>query len=367
MIKVLTNTNIFINNGKISDHGDKIHIPKGYFAIPGFIDIHIHGSHGADAMDASFETLDTIVKTLSKEGVTSFLPTTMTQKISNINKSLNNISNYIDNNNNIIGQPEILGIHLEGPFISPKFKGAQPENFILKPTVDSFKIFENESNKKIKKVTYAPELDDNFEFTKYLSENNIIPSVGHSSATFEDVEKAISFGLNSVTHFHNGQSPHHHRSPGVVTAGFTFDELNTEIIVDGVHLHPNTVKSIIKIKGPNTGTLITDAMRAKGLPDGPSELGGQKVIKCGNQVRLETGSLAGSVNTMINNVHNVMEFSGCSLEDAVTMASTNPAKQLGLLTRKGSLDIGKDADIVILDNQYNIIKTICRGKVSFEK
>lgn len=366
MIKVLTNTSIFINNGKISDHGYEIKIPKGYFAVPGFIDIHIHGSHGADAMDASFKTLDKIVKTLAKEGVTSFLPTTMTQEISNINKSLNNISNYI-NNYNIIGQPEILGIHLEGPFINPKFKGAQPEEFILKPSINSFKIFQNESDNKIKKVTYAPELDDNFKLTKYLYENNIIPSVGHSSATFEDVEKAISFGLSSVTHFHNGQSPHHHRSPGIVTAGFAFDELNTEIIADGVHLHPNTVKSIIKIKGPNNVTLITDAMRAKGLPDGPSELGGQKVIKCGNEARLETGSLAGSVNTMINSIKNVIKFSGCSLEDAITMASTNPSKQLGLITKKGSLDIGKDADIVILDSEYNIIKTFCRGKISFEK
>ncbi|MGL5692777.1 MAG: N-acetylglucosamine-6-phosphate deacetylase, partial [Peptostreptococcaceae bacterium] len=220
---------------------------------------------------------------------------------------------------------------------------------------------------KIKKVTYAPELDDNFEFTKYLCENNIIPSAGHSSATFEDIEKAVSYGLSSITHFHNGQSPHHHRTPGVVTAGFTFDELKTEVIVDGVHLHPDTVKSVVKIKGINNVTLITDSMEAKGLEDGDYELGGQKVIKVKNEVRLESGSLAGSVNTMIDSIKNVMSFAKCSLEDAVTMASTNPAKELGLLTTKGSLDIGKDADIVILNNDYNVVKTICRGKVAFEK
>lgn len=365
MIKVLTNTSLFIKDGKISTHGEEIIIQKGYFAVPGFIDTHIHGSHGADAMDASFETLDTIVKTLAKEGVTSLLPTTMTQEIPNINKALNNISDYMSNNN-LIGQPEILGIHLEGPFLNCHHKGAQPENYILKPTVESFKIFEKESNYNIKKVTYAPELDDNFEFTNYLYNNNVIPSVGHSSATFEEVEKAVSFGLSSVTHFHNGQSPHHHRTPGVVTAGFTLDELNTEIIVDGVHLHPNTVKSVVKIKGPNNITLITDAIEAKGLGDGNYELGGQKVIKIGNEVRLESGSLAGSVNTMINSIKNIMLFSGCSLEDAVTMASTTPARELGILNKKGSLDIGKDADIVILDNEYNVVKTICRGKVAFE-
>ena len=365
MRKVLTNTSLFVKDGKISNSGEEINIPKGYFAVPGFIDTHIHGSHGADAMDGTFETLDHIVKTLAKEGVTSFLPTTMTQEISNINRALNNISDYMSNNN-IAGQPEILGIHLEGPFINCHHKGAQPEKFILDPTVESFKIFEKEANNNIRKVTYAPELDKNFEFTKYLSENNIIPSVGHSSASFENIEDAISFGLSSVTHFHNGQSPHHHRTPGVVTAGFTFDELNTEIIVDGIHLHPNTVKSVVKIKSPNNVTLITDAMEAKGLEDGEYKLGGQKVIKVKNEVRLESGSLAGSVNTMINSVKNVMEFSGCSLEDAITMACVNPAKELGILTRKGSLDIGKDADIVILDNEYNVVKTICRGKVAFE-
>jgi len=366
MIKVLTDTSIFIKDGKISNSGEELIIPKGYYAVPGFIDVHIHGSHGADAMDGSFETIETIVNTLAKDGVTSFLPTTMTQSTKNINNALNNISKYMENHNTS-GKPEILGIHLEGPFINCNHKGAQPDNFILKPEVNSFESFNKQANYKIKKVTYAPELDNNFEFTKYLFKNNVIPSVGHSSATFEDVSNAISFGLSSVTHFHNGQSPHHHRTPGVVTAGFTFDELNTEIIVDGIHLHPDTVKSIIKIKGPNNVTLITDAMRAKGLEDGDYELGGQKVIKVKNEVRLESGSLAGSVNTMINSVINVMKFSGCSLEDAITMASTNPAKSLGLLDRKGSLDIGKDADIVILDSEYNIVKTICRGKVAFKK
>ena len=365
MLKVLTNTSIFISNGKISDSGEELIIPKGYYAVPGFIDVHIHGSNGSDAMDGTFETLDIIVKSLAKEGVTSFLPTTMTQDPDNINKALINISNYMENNN-IQGQPEILGVHLEGPFINCHHKGAQPDKFIISPEVESFKSFNTKSNNNIKKVTYAPELDANFEFTKYLAENNIVPSVGHSSATFDEVSNAISFGLSSVTHFHNGQSPHHHRTPGVVTAGFTFDELNTEIIVDGVHLHPNTVKSIIKIKGANNVTLITDAMRAKGLEDGDYELGGQKVIKVKNEVRLESGSLAGSVNTMIDSIKNVMKFSGCSLEDGVTMASTNPAKSLGLLCKKGSLDIGKDADIVILDNNYNVVKTICRGKVAFE-
>ena len=366
MIKVLTNTSIFIKDGKISDVGEEVIIPKGHFAVPGFIDTHIHGSHGTDAMDGTFESLDNIVKTLAKEGVTSFLPTTMTQEIDNINKALNNIANYIEKHNNI-GQPEILGIHLEGPFINCHHKGAQPEKYILKPTVESFKKFEEESRGNIRKVTYAPELDNNFEFTKYLCEKNIIPSVGHSSATFEEVENAVAFGLCSVTHFHNGQSPHHHRTPGVVTAGFTLDELNTEIIVDGIHLHPNTVKSVVKIKTPNKVTLITDAMEAKGLEDGNYQLGGQKVIKIKNEVRLESGSLAGSVNTMENSIKNVMLFSGCSLEDAVTMSSTNPAKDLGILSRKGSLDIGKDADIVILDNEYNVVKTICRGQVAFEK
>ncbi len=366
MIKVLTDTTIYIMDGKIAADGEALVIEKGFYAVPGFIDEHTHGGYGFDVMNATYEGLCDLTIKLPGEGVTSFLPTTMTATLEVTKAAINNtikVKSY--NESNGIGGAEIIGIHLEGPFINKKYKGAQPEDYILTPEVQTMNSLVEASHNNVKKVTYAPELDKNFEFIKYLTENNIIPSVGHSDGTFSQIEAAVEKGLSSVTHFHNGQSPHHHKTPGVVTAGFTFEELSVEIICDGTHLHKDTVKAVYKIKGRDKIILITDSMEAKGLKDGEYELGGQKVIKTGSEVRLEDKTLAGSCLTMIEAVKNIIKFTGCTLEDAVTMASTNPARNLNILHKKGSLDIGKDCDLVILDSNYNIIKTICKGKVVF--
>jgi len=367
MIKVLTDTTIYIKDGKIADRGESLVIEKGCYAVPGFIDEHTHGGYGIDVMDTDYEGLRNLTNKLPGEGVTAFLPTTMTASLKKIREAIDNtlkVKNHNDNNE-VVGA-EIIGLHLEGPFINKKYKGAQAEDYILTPDSEIMKELIKHSHNKIKKVTYAPELDNEFEFIKCLTNNNIIPSVGHSDGTFSQIEIAVEKGLSSVTHFHNGQSPHHHREPGVVTAGFTFDELGVEIICDGIHLHKDTIKAVYKIKGREKIILITDSMEAKGLKDGEYKLGGQKVIKVGNEARLEDTTLAGSCLTMIDAVKNIIKFTGCTLEDAVTMASTNPARNLNILHRKGSLDKGKDCDIVILDNKYNIIKTLCKGKVVFE-
>ncbi|MEG2288839.1 MAG: N-acetylglucosamine-6-phosphate deacetylase [Clostridium sp.] len=363
MIKVLSNTTIYIKDGKIAEVGKPLVIEQGYYAVPGFIDEHTHGGYGVDFMNCNYESIESFVRKLPEEGVTAFLATTITQSSRNIESALENLGEIIDYNS-VLGA-EILGIHLEGPFLNKKYKGAQLEDYILNPDISLMKEFIKASKDKIRKLTYAPELDHNYEFTKYLVKNNIIPSVGHSDGTFSEIESAVYEGLESVTHFHNGQSPHHHRRPGVVTAGLSLDELTVEIICDGIHLHRDTVKSIYKIKGIEKIVLVTDSMEAKGLYDGEYELGGQKVIKRGNEARLIDNTLAGSCLTMIEAVKNVIEFTGCSLEEAVTMASTNPARNLKILDRKGSLDIGKDCDIVILDEKYNIVKTLCKGNVVF--
>ncbi|MFR1707417.1 MAG: N-acetylglucosamine-6-phosphate deacetylase [Clostridium sp.] len=366
MKKVLTDTTIYIKDGKIAYDGEPLVIEKGYYAVPGFIDEHTHGGYGFDVMDATYEGLNKLTIDLGKEGVTAFLPTTMTATLKETELAINNtikVKNYNENNN--IGGAEILGIHLEGPFINKKYKGAQPERYILLPSEAIMNRFVEVSNNNIRKVTYAPELDKDFKLINCLIKNKVIPSVGHSDGTFSEIEAAVENGLSSVTHFHNGQSPHNHRNPGVVTAGFTFDELSVEIICDGIHLHKDTVKSVYKIKGRDKIVLITDSMEAKGLDDGEYELGGQKVVKRGNEARLEDKTLAGSCLTMIEAVKNIMRFTRCTLEDAVTMASTNPARNLNVLHRKGSLDIGKDCDLVILDSNYDIVKTLCKGKVVF--
>lgn len=366
MKKVLTNTTIYIKDGKIANDGKPLVIERGYYAVPGFIDEHTHGGYGFDIMDATYEGLSKLTIDLAREGVTAFLPTTMTATLKETELAIDNatkVKGYIENNN--ISGAEILGLHLEGPFINKKYKGAQPEKYVLLPNEDIMNDFVKISHNNIRKVTYAPELDKDFKFINCLIKNKIIPSVGHSDGTFSEIETAIEKGLSSVTHFHNGQSPHNHRNPGVVTAGFTFDELSVEIICDGIHLHKDTVKAVYKIKGRDKIVLVTDSMEAKGLDDGDYELGGQKVVKRGNEARLEDGTLAGSCLTMIEAVKNIIRFTGCTLEDAVTMASTNPARNLNVIHRKGSLDIGKDCDLLILDSNYNIVKTLCKGRVVF--
>ena len=368
---VIENGYVHIIDDKIKAVGDMKFAPKddnvidakGQNVLPGFIDQHIHGANGADNMDATEEAVATIAKFLPKEGTTSYLATTMTQSVENINKALHAIDDYSENKNEA-GEAEILGIHLEGPFISKKRIGAQNPNFVQVPTKEAFDIFWKESNEKIKIITYAPEESEE-GFTSYLREHNVIPSAGHTDAYYDDIVDEIPHGLCNLTHFHNAMTPHHHRESGAVTAGFTHDALKAEMIVDGVHLAPSVVNATLEIKGADNIILITDAMRAKGLEDGEYDLGGQTVIKKGKECRIDTGSLAGSVAEMDFCVRNMQDFTNASVAELVKMSSSNSAKHLQVYDRKGSLTAGKDADVVIVDNDIKVLKTICRGKLAY--
>ncbi len=356
------NENIYVNNGKISfATGEKVIInPNAKYIVPGFIDQHIHGGGGADTMDNSDEALTKFAQTLPKEGTTSFLPTTMTYDLGVVKEVLAKIKKHV------AGETEanIVGVHMEGPFISTDFIGAQNPVYQQDPNVEIFKLV-NEEN-LIKVVTYAPELDENYELTKYLSKNNIVASVGHSGASTAVVNEAISHGLNNYTHFHNASTGHHHREPGVVTSGLMNKEVKVELIVDGIHVHPDVIKAVYKIKGYENVIIITDAMRAKGEPDGEYDLGGQVVIKKGNEARLDTGVLAGSVLEMNVAVKNMVKFSGCLPEEAFKMASYNVAKHLNLTT-KGQITEGYDFDITVLDENYNVLQTFVSGKEAYNE
>lgn len=340
-----------------------IDIPAQYSAIPGFIDVHIHGANGADAMDATMEALKNISQALPGEGTTSFLATTITQEGKQIEDALINAGKYI-HGFQAPGKAEILGIHLEGPFVNATKAGAQPIKHIIDPDLDLFKKWEALSENTIKLVTLAPERPGGYEMISYLKESGIIASIGHSDATFEEVNKAIEVGANHVTHLYNQMRGLHHREPGVVGATFLNEKLKAELIVDGVHSHPDMVKLAYKQKGKSGIILITDSMRAKCLTNGTYDLGGQDVTVVNGRAFLSDGTLAGSILKLGKGVKNIMSFTGCSLEDAVEMASVNPAKQLNIFDRKGSISVGKDADIVILDKSNDVYMTICRGKVS---
>ncbi|MRH41272.1 N-acetylglucosamine-6-phosphate deacetylase [Aquibacillus halophilus] len=343
-----------------------IDLPSNYKIIPGMIDVHIHGINGSDTMDATTEALQNMAASVPSEGTTSFLATTITQDRSTIEAALKNAGDYIRNHQQP-GDAEIIGIHLEGPFINKDKAGAQPLGHITDPDLLLFKKWQILCNSKIKLVTLAPELPGSEELIRYLKENKIIASIGHSNATADQVDVAIEQGLSHVTHLYNQMREFHHREPGVVGAALLKDELMVEIISDGIHSTPQAVDLAYRQKTADRLVLITDAMRAKCLKNGTYDLGGQEVTVTGNKAFLADGTLAGSVLKMGQAFKNIMEYTNCSVAEAITMSSTNAAKELGLFDRKGSIAIGKDADIVILDDHNDVYMTFCKGQLAFAK
>ena len=274
-------TNIGIENGKIAYIGDNAENIEPLFetdgvVLPGFIDEHIHGAGGADAMDGTVEALQTISEFVAREGTTGFLATTMTQSPENITNALKAVKKIREKGE--YKGAEVLGVHLEGPFISPKHVGAQPLEYVAKPSAKLFDEYNKASGNAIKIVTLAPEVDGGLELVRHLGEKGVVASVGHTGGKYADVVKAVAAGATNVTHTYNVQTGLHHREAGVVGAAMLLDELNCEMICDTIHVSVPAIKLVIKNKPHDKYTLITDAMRAKGMPDGKSELGGQEVF-----------------------------------------------------------------------------------------
>ncbi|WP_042356600.1 N-acetylglucosamine-6-phosphate deacetylase [Bacillus rubiinfantis] len=343
-----------------------VDVPGTFCAVPGFIDVHIHGVDGADTMDATTEALDTMAAALPREGTTSFLATTMTQQSNAIEKAIKNAGQYIDNQASS-GQAEIVGIHLEGPFVNPKKAGAQPIEHIINPDLALFKKWQEIASGSIKLVTIAPEQPGGLELIRYLRDHGVIASIGHSDATYLEVMEAIEAGANHVTHLFNQMRALHHREPGVVGAAFLRQELMTELIADGIHVHPEMIHLAFKQKSSKGLILVTDSMRAKCLKNGKYDLGGQEVSVADGKALLADGTLAGSILKLGDAVKNILSYTGCTMEEVIEMAAMNPAKHLNLYHRKGSIAKDKDADIVILDEQMDVFMTFCRGSIAFQK
>ena len=342
-----------------------IDIPQDSVVLPGFIDQHIHGAGGCDVMDGSVTAISQIANTVKKEGTTSFLATTMTQSKQNINKALKSVKEYVALNKE--DEAGLLGVHLEGPFISEKYKGAQPFEYIQKPSIELFDAYNKESGNNIKIVSLAPEEEGAMELIKHLSNNKIVASIGHSSCTHQDVLHALENGASNVTHTFNAQTSLHHREIGVVGSALLLDELYSEVICDTIHVSVPALKLLAKCKPNDKLILITDAMRAKGLSDGVSELGGQTVYVKNGEARLENGTLAGSVLTMNLAIKNMVEKVGVPLEQAVDYATINSAKQLKIDNIVGSIKEGKNADFAVLDSNFNVLYTIRNGNVIYQK
>lgn len=370
--QILEDKVIYIENGKIIAIGDKkdifepgetevIDAGEG-FIVPGFIDMHVHGGGGFDIMDGKYEAVQQVASAHSRFGTTAFLPTTMTMGKDKIIESLKSVKKAFVKGT---GAAEILGVHLEGPYINSERKGAQKKEDIKNPSIEEFLELNLASGDLIRLVTIAPEMPGAIELIRWLSEHKIIASVGHSNATYEQVQESIRAGLNHVTHTFNAMSGLNHRDPGVAGAALSSPELTVEMIADGVHLHPAVMKILTLVKGTEKIVLITDAIRATSMPEGTYDLGGQDVIVSNGQARLKDGTLAGSILTMDKAVRNMISMVGVPLKEAIQMATINPAKCLGVEGRKGSLAAGKDADIVILDKKLEVKLTMVKGKIVY--
>ncbi len=336
-------TDIVIENGKFKD------ICKtelggidlcGNRVYAGLIDIHTHGCMGMDVMDNKAKEMSDFY---AQNGVTSWLPTTMTA-------SLDVLNLITDTDVNDTRGANIIGFHLEGPYISEQYKGAQKSDFIQKPDYTEFSKLKN-----VKMVTVAPEVDGCMEFIKKC---DCIVSIGHTSADYETGVSAIKNGAKCLTHTFNAMPPIHHRMPSVIGAA-AMENIYVQVICDGLHIHPAVINILYKIFGADRMILISDSMRATGLDDGVYDLGGQQVYVKNNQARLSDGTIAGSTSTLYDCVKNAVKF-GIPESEAFKMASETPASLLGV--NKGKIKNGYDADFIVLDKENNIAKTIIGGQ-----
>lgn len=348
-----------------SDGEEVIALPDDAVVFPGFIDEHIHGAGGADVMDGSSAALEKISVTLAKEGTTGFLATTMTKSQSDITTALSAVQAFYGRNYE--GGARLLGVHLEGPFIASEHKGAQPYEYVAKPSIAQFDAYDKASGGIIKIITLAPEVDGACALTEYVSKRGIIASIGHTGAKYDDIKKAVELGAKHITHTYNAQSPFHHREIGTVGSALLVDELSCELICDMIHVSVPAMKLLVKCKKKDKIILITDSIRAKGLGDGISELGGQSVCVKNGEARLADGTLAGSVLRMNCAVRNLVEIVGMSLTDAVDCATANPAKSLNLFSEIGSIAKGKRADFAVLDRSFEVIMTVCGGQIVYKR
>ena len=337
-------------------NGAKIFDAAGAFVAPGLIDLHIHGYLGRDVCDSNEESLRTIARGLVKNGIVGFLPTTMTESEKVIVDALEAIRSVMEESKCWDGS-EILGCHAEGPFISASKKGAQDEKHIKKPDAQ----WVNRYADVIKIITLAPEEDEDFA---EIEKMQVVVSMGHTSADYDTAMKSTRHGVSHATHLFNAMTPLTHRAPGVVGAALNSD-VSCELIVDTLHVSPALFDMVYKLKGRKL-CFITDCLPAGGLEPGEYTLGGQKIIYRDNICRLLDGTIAGSVLKLNQGVRNVYENSSIPLWECFNCASLNPANAIGIGDRKGSLERGKDADIIVCNENFEILKTVIRGETRYE-
>ena len=335
---------------------------SGLYVFPGLIDTHVHGSHGDDVMLDGADGLRRINAIFPRYGCTAWLPSTISELHERI---LESVRWCVTAHNEPGPGADIVGIHVEGPYINRLRKGAQPEHGIRDPDLDQMADLLDAAEGLIRVVTLAPELPGGLDLVRFLVGRDVIASMGHSDADYETALAAIEAGATHATHLFNAMPPIHHRSPGLIMACLNEDRVLAEVIPDGVHLDPMTVRLIHRCKPSDAIALITDAMSAVGMPDGEYTLASHTVIVRGDRCTLPDGTLASSMLTMNRAVRNTLRFTGCSVVDAVRMASLIPARVAGCAAEKGSLEVGKHADVALMDQEFTVQRTYVRGRLAY--
>lgn len=370
--KTIPKGKVVFKDGKIVAVGGEkdVEVPKDSKIIdasrklvaPGFIDIHVHGGGGRDIMEASYEAINEVAKYLASHGTTAFLPTTVSTSQNDLLDVVNTVREVIEAGTR---GAEVLGVNLEGPYISFEKRGAQNRDYLKLPSQNEFKEVFEASNRSVRIITLAPELDGARELMHMLRHLGITISIGHSNATYKETVEAIKHGVTHATHTFNAMRGFHQREPGVVGAVLVHDRLTAELISDNFHVHPAAMKLLIKTKGTDKIVLVTDAIQASGMADGEYKLGEQNVFVKDGVCRLESGELAGSTLTMDKAICNTAKSVDLPLRTTIGMATINPAIVIGVDKEKGSLEPGKDADIVIIDEEVNVHMTIVNGNVVY--
>mgnify|MGYP001243163419 CR=1 FL=1 len=368
--RVLENGMVIFEEGIIHYVGPPLDEYKGKEKVvlpgyiwPGLIDLHVHGAGGKDVMDGTKESLEIISQTLVRFGVTGFLATTLTMDKRSLEKVFFTIAEAVPR---LRHGAQVLGIHLEGPWICSRYRGAQNPQYIVDPIQGDAEWGVEKTKGLLRLVTLAPELPGALDLIRSLVQKNVIVSIGHTGATYDEALAGVLAGASQVTHCFNAMTGLHHRDPGVAGIAMVDDRLKVELIADGFHVHPVVVQLLVKVKDVEKLILISDGMRAVGMPEGDYELGGLKVTARGGKVTLPDGRLAGSLLTLDQAVRNVIQFAEIPLWQAVRMASLTPAQSLGIDDKLGSIEPGKQADLVVTDQNLQVRTVWVKGRLVYD-
>ena len=377
-LEEIANGVILIEGHHIAKVGpkDRIKIPAGAtiidnqdrLVVPGFIDVHIHGAAGHDLMEATGEAVSAVAAYLARHGTTSFLATTVTASLDRTLRAVTELGEIIRTSQSAHGaidklagaQP--LGIHLEGPFLNVKKRGAHPASQIRKPSAETLQRILDAANGAARMLTLAPELEGASEVLEFAHRRGLRVGVGHSNATFEEAERAINVGATYAVHVFNSMRPFHHRDSGILGAVLTDDRVTAELICDGVHVEPPAIRLLVKSKGLERVVLASDSLSGAGMPDGNYRLGNFTVHMAGGVLRTTEGNLSGSTLTLDAAVRNLSSFTGLSYKACLPCATLNPARIVGMEKQKGVIAPGADADLAVLDQNHFVTQTYVRGR-----